>query len=415
MSLRASSLLVTSVLLACGADGAPSFEEPTSSASVIAGESDAENTATVLVQSAFSRCSGVLVARQGATGFVLTAAHCKDPTRVFVTSSRQACDEAAPSCVELAVDRFARNPSWIDGARGNDVMVIQVSGLAGTEAVVPMGEPDGFGVGTPIELSGFGLSNDANGELVDLGERRRAFTEVATVTPNGWPEGLAFAWHQSFDGPLGGGCSGDSGGPLYVGSGADKRVAGIFSSAYCDKDGLAARLSHSTPFVEAFIAGAPLPAPEESCDTCIASHLGDGSCDTQLDACGDDQACLDADSCYEVCDDDTCRAECLSASPSYVALATCLEAGCDAVCSGQAPGSGGGGGYGGAGAGAGGGGGTGSGDGPVRAEGEGDGCSTSARRAPSGLGLLLGCALLLARRPRGQRGPRKYSSSSAKS
>lgn len=331
----------------------PFDEEPSSpersdaaASSIIFGTPDEENQATVLVKSAASRCTGVLVAREGSKGFVLTAAHCDDPVEVFITAAMSECELPNGACLKATVTRSARHPSWVDGARSFDLQVVEIDGLVGDEQVVPIGNSlELVSLGTPLEFSGFGLSNNEAGVLVDLKTRLHSFSEVATLSPNGTEPNLNLAWAQSYDGPAGGMCSGDSGGPIYVGSGAEKRVIGVHSSGFCDRYGLGVLLAHLEPFIQAFISEQPLPAATETCDTCTARRLAD-NCASLATECVDDEGCLVADTCYTLCPDQACRAQCLVGDPGAELLAqivACGLEGCEELCGVEAPGSGAGG------------------------------------------------------------------------
>lgn len=327
--------LLAALLPACSAE-APEGGDGRAAEPIIYGTPDTQNLATVWVDAPTTFCTGTIIGKNGSTGYVLTAAHC---TADLVIETADYDDCSTPgACIVHNVTGTVTHPSWIKKASSLEFQVLTIDGVDANTPVVPIAhDPDGLALGTMIELSGYGYSNGPNGVLDNLHQRQHTTTTIHTLTPNGLPEGVAFLFKQSFDGPQGGGCNGDSGGPVYEGTGPNRRVVGVITSGNtgCDQYGIAARVSsQATQFIEAVINGSPLPPAADTCDTCRIETLA-GTCSKIALDCGYTFDCDDAETCWTLCPDDACRASCLKDLPGsamFLQEMQCLCGECAALC-----------------------------------------------------------------------------------
>ncbi len=333
LGLRWYAVALGLALVACGAgdpalgDPAPlplgSLEQP-----IINGNIDTTHDAVVLVGTSNSACSGTLIAKNGATAFVLTAAHCGDPEFVL-----QGDDYESPD-VYFSVAKSARHPGWKGTPPNYDFMMVQVSGAEASTPVIPAMSPaeDSLMAGATVRHVGYGKAGPAPGAATT--ERHELTGSLATAQP------ITLTYKQ----PNGGPCSGDSGGPqLTLGT---ERVAGVTSAGdvNCKISGVSGRVSavYDT-FIVPFINDSP-PA-QQTCDQCTqGATTGQSSgCYDKVKACLNDGPCGGLVSCLEACGagDQACVNGCASkygaGIAKYNAIFTCVcEVACVAECAGEA-------------------------------------------------------------------------------
>lgn len=261
-------------------------------------------------------CTATIIARDGSTGYALSAAHCvgglgsNAPLYLMCADSYDDCPGSA--CPTYEVTHYESHPQYA-GEVPHDILMLTFSGASGSTPVIPVaGANDGVGDGDAVEVSGFGLINGYNETPSDA--RRHAFS----VTEGNYSD--AFVVPQSYDGPYGGACNGDSGGPLMVGSGSSKRVVGVVSQGdeYCAEVGFYARVEYEYAFIAEYMNQ---PVPEQNCDQCFngAVNTAGGECSDELDACLADQPCEGLVMCLQECTSQACVNDCAADHPGGVA------------------------------------------------------------------------------------------------
>ncbi len=173
------------------------------------GELDTTNQA-VVAWLHNSKCSAVVIARQGFTGWAITAAHC---AALPLGSLYQGNDHNNPDRTYSVVEQFvhpefATNPAY-------NFALLQFSGAdASTPVMAPLAPfEDPVGVGTSLTFSGYG-----NTESGSTSRRYMGVVEALTVSPiEIYSESTVNAG------------SGDSGGAVIVQIGGEPRLAGTMS------------------------------------------------------------------------------------------------------------------------------------------------------------------------------------------
>lgn len=224
---------------------------------IVGGAAAPQDVATVaLVGSRGVYCSGVLLDPR----HVVTAAHClpphiDDPVDDLTVFFGVDFSQGGP---QIAVARAVAHPQWTRNSFTNDIGVIELvdaSPVAAPEYAHAL--PVELGVGSAVRAVGYGVSETKvpgvkrTGELTidEISERSLLMTGDGTVT-----------------------CSGDSGGPLYVGG----LVVGINSRSNCDSTALAERIDpHLDGFVADVVAGRALPTGTPDDD---GAHAVGGGC-----------------------------------------------------------------------------------------------------------------------------------------
>jgi hypothetical protein len=301
---------------------------------IIGGTLDTVNHATVALAPANSDaiCSGTIIAKNGTTGYVLTAAHCikGDPHSPTFPGS-----PPPPIAFVLQADDYKNcfqgqgNPALCDGVYSvtnvqvhpgfptapipmnqsitDDFAIITFSGATPTTPVVPPASSDGLAVGQNLELSGYGLTSYPNG----FTRQRHHIT-----LPVDQLFGLQIAFNQA--GPSGpeGACNGDSGGPAYKVIGGQQQVVGVtsFGDQGCAQLGVYGRVQAVYNDFIAPIIGAPVMV---TCDSCTLSAVNPGgSCFAQVQACQNDTGCNTLYDCLANCapNDNACVQTCANAA-----------------------------------------------------------------------------------------------------
>jgi len=291
-------------------------------------------------------CTATIIAVDGSTGYALSAAHCTAGVPTFGQGSPPSADYLwciddfddpcpGPTCVVYPIREMRFNPAY-DGGPGSDVSMLTFDQATEATAVIPLADlDDGLAEGDAIEVSGYGL---VEGFAQPTG-RRHAFTIIGDTSLD--PDtvalyGDAFEAPQSATGPHGGTCSGDSGGPVLVGSGAATRVVGTTSQGdqSCDLVGFYCRVSQ--PATYAFITSYMGIGPGDSCDACTAAAFS-VRCSDRYQACVSNGACNALLDCVNACTTGACADACSADHPDGVAgydalfaCAVCQE--CSTTC-----------------------------------------------------------------------------------
>lgn len=333
-------------------DGAAAEPTRSESAPIIGGTVDAENRSTVALlltsgSGAHGLCSGTVIARSGSTGYVLTAAHCVTGSvdKVIDAVDWRDCTPAgdASKCFASYVPTaWFADPSYDPTTHVHDFAIVTFAGATAATPITPVAAADDLSVGMPIELSGFGrtYAGTDNPALFQY-ERHHVTTAVGGLPP-------AFLHVDATTGKTA--CFGDSGGPAYIGQGADKLVVGVASAA--DQNCAIAALYGRVADVYASFILPSIPAPDAPgdappapvCESCLQGALSsvaqaDGVCGAERAACAADAHCDFVAKCVAACatPDQDCYVGCATGhTPGVVAfneLTNCLVCGaCAASC-----------------------------------------------------------------------------------
>lgn len=232
-------------------------------------------------------CSGTLIR----SDVVLTAAHCLDTARGGRTFSTMAPGSLAiyvgdrPATDLLShvygVVETVIHPSYDRRALRNDIALVRLARPI-TEAVTPVPElPASLGfssadIGSLVDFAGFGDTEDGG-----FGEKLHVILPLGGLgcTVAGCPDGGQAATQVSYAQGVGGPCSGDSGGPLFLHRGGQSYVGGItsYGDAYCLYYGVSTRVDAYTAWIGAF-AGAGEPPPPGDTDV-TGDSCGNQTCD----------------------------------------------------------------------------------------------------------------------------------------
>jgi hypothetical protein len=230
-------------VVGCASGEVDSYEELVGEdgAAIVGGTLDTINTPVVAVIGEIdgntTQCSGTIVQVAGGEGYVLGSAHCGEPQYVIEALDLEYCEGGGGSCTIHPVVDSAVHPLWTGGYE-YDFRMMRFSGAGPTTPVATLvGASDTLTVGQAIEVSGFGVKN-LRGNLVSNTHRRHAFNTIDDLFA------LNIVIEQSYTAGFGGVCSGDSGGPLFVG-GRQKLVVGVtaLGDVNCDAFGVFGRVS----------------------------------------------------------------------------------------------------------------------------------------------------------------------------
>lgn len=305
-------------------DSTPSESTEWSDEPIISGMLDNVNNATVAVGESFGNqygifCSGTIIARNGATGYALTAAHCvqgQNPNFLVVGADHN-CASFGNCIATYDVTQATIHPSY-DGSVDSpyDIAVLTFTGANANTPIVPaIDTADGLSVGEVLELSGYGKTVTGEFNNDNNTQRRRVNVAVDQLS------NAQIAFDQS--GPThAGSCSGDSGGPAYKLFNGQKRVVGVtsFGDSDCDQLGVYVRVSaHYNSFI-APIIGAPVV---EDCNSCFQASTGPGgACEGAVDACFGNASCAALAECLNACaaGDQACVNNCAAANQAGIDL-----------------------------------------------------------------------------------------------
>jgi MYXO-CTERM domain-containing protein len=261
-------------------------------------------------------CTGTTIAKVGASGIFLTAAHCvavtdgmgrlavplkiAAPNELFIVPGPDWDASLAQGLYYGVVDVQA-HPSFDGNVRSPyDIAVVRYVGTIATSPVIPAITPeeDKLAVGSPITLVGFGKTEMTGANS----QRRRVDRPIEQLTSQ------QFTYDQR---DSKGACQGDSGGPALVQTPGGLRVAGVtsFGDPDCTTAGASVRVSPYTSFIQSFVSKAPAML---DCPECTLAVVGPGNpcvassatCSNPDTSCGKYLACAAActtQSCVNTC------------------------------------------------------------------------------------------------------------------
>jgi hypothetical protein len=341
-----SCVLLGLIPASCAPGGSAGERSGKASEPIFYGKPDTDDEACVAIQLPGGLCTGTIIAKKGSTGYVLTAAHCFErqppPSAVQVGQGNDpfAQNPGGGADVVYPVISYAVHPQYRPG--DYDIALVTI-GEATNAPVIPALQPteDTLNVGTPVEFVGYGRT-----ESETLGIR---LTVNGTISNSPYSASPAlgprqFEYVQTPD--VGGPCQGDSGGPAFVGTGPNKRVAGVtsYGDADCTIFGVSSRTSgYWADFIAPRIGATTMPPPPATCSECIgtATAANTGACRTSWARCEKGACTRPTDccatflDCYTDCgeNDAACQNSCFATFPNgksqYDAYSSCI---CDQQC-----------------------------------------------------------------------------------
>ena len=324
------SLLTVSLGVGCAPpeDSAPEQQEqaPEPGAQIYYGDNDTANDAVVFLYSNQGyACSGTIIAKNGGTAYVLTAAHC-DGMDYVIQDDDISCAFNNPNACDNIWDVSSQvvHPNYNGNAGdGYDFSIITITGASSAPVIPVTTTPDGVGMNSQVTIVGYGETE--TGESSDV--RQQITMPVAQV----------YSLFLEFDQEDGGACHGDSGGPAIF----NGKVVGVtsFGGDSCAGNG-AFGYDGRVAAVYNWIAGITGAAVVENCDTCFADEVQSqgGQCAPQVDACLGNNACNSLAACIGECTTNACVQGCANDSTQaaidmYNAIFDCWCVACATLCS----------------------------------------------------------------------------------
>jgi hypothetical protein len=315
MRRTAYSLLLAAsnvaALTGCGAPEPPRETVQQTATPIYGGSVDTAHDAVVfLYANAGYACSGTIIATNGSSGYVLTAAHCDGMDYVIMADNLSCLNNS--SCAGIwQIAQQTVHPSYTgDVGDGYDFSLIRFIGAnASTPVIAAASTPDGAAAGANIDLVGYGVT-----EFGDTDNR------MHVVMPIDGVDGLFVAVDQTGGE---GTCSGDSGGPGILGG----KVVSVtsFGDNGCNEYGVGGRVQTVyNSYIAPFIGATP---PALTCDECLqVSTLPGGACGAATDACFANSSCSSLVECLDPCTTQACVDSCAnqysSTTRSSIASAT---------------------------------------------------------------------------------------------
>lgn len=217
---------------------------PPCAEAILNGELDTTNQA-IGVWLHGSKCSGVMIARVGSTGWVLTAALCVNG---ILGQFNEGNDHNSPVRTYTVVEAIV-HPDYATTPSKNFAL-LRVSGVdASTPTLSPLAPfEDHVTTGTTVTLSGYGLT-----ESGDTSWRHSGLVDLTTVSPT-----------EFVSGPSVYAGSGDSGGAAIVSAPGEPRLAGIIT--HSDSATYTACSRVSAVYIGFLVENIGLPYPPFSAD-----------------------------------------------------------------------------------------------------------------------------------------------------
>jgi hypothetical protein len=319
---------------------------------IVGGAADPTDTAVMSLlhsdqmgtQVAVEACTGTTIAKQGASGIFLTAAHCvvhfsspgvvavpivpADPATLAILPGADYLVSYNQGLLFGVVDVKVHPQYNGDATSPYDLAVLRYVGATDAMPVIPALSPaeDTLAKGSTITLVGYGTT-----ETNAQNTQRRKVDKVIDVLSS-----LSIQYQQT-DGK--GGCEGDSGGPGLLQTPNGLRVAAVTSGGdmACTQFGISVRVSSLYAFVQAFIDAAPKTLDCGECS--LASAAPDNACFPLEVACrGGSSPCGQFITCLTPCTTAACVNDCRARNSKgaldYFAVAKCQCSGmCSSACS----------------------------------------------------------------------------------
>jgi hypothetical protein len=340
-----SCVVLALIPASCTPGGSAGERSGKASEPIFYGKPDTDDAACVVIQLPGGLCTGTIIAKNGSTGYVLSAAHCfeRQPPPSSIQVGQGTDPFGVGADVIYPVTAYAVHPQYRQG--DYDIALLTI-GEAANAPVIPAlkASEDTLNVGSAVEFVGYGRTeNDTLGKRLTVNGTiaNSPYSPAPALGPR------QFEYIQTPD--VGGPCQGDSGGPAFVGTGANKRVAGVtsYGDADCTIFGVSTRVS---AFYDDFIAprigtGSTNPPPA-TCSQCIgtATAANTGACRTQWARCAEGACAAPTDccatflDCYSACgeSDAACQQSCSTRFPTgrsqYDIYSSCI---CDQQCTTQ--------------------------------------------------------------------------------
>jgi MYXO-CTERM domain-containing protein len=277
-------------------------------------------------------CTGTIVAKNGGTGYVLTAAHCvndnADPPAYVILGPDYSTSQTA-----FPVTNYKADPQYDAQSSSHDFGMMTISGVGAQTPTIPVMTPaqDNLKVGSTVRFVGYGRTenNDQNSKRFYVDGKLQ---DVYALTVD---------YSQQNGGP----CEGDSGGPSLSTVGGQEVVSTVTSSGdqTCTQYGLSGRASAVwDTFINPYITGGQ--GGQQTCDQCFQSATqGQGACVNEVQACLNDADCKAMVQCFQNCaqGDQNCVNDCAKQHQAGVAIynkiGDCVcTTGCKTECGGEA-------------------------------------------------------------------------------
>ncbi|MGC4116221.1 MAG: hypothetical protein QM765_16915 [Myxococcales bacterium] len=338
----------------CAPSGEP-LQIASTAKPIVWGTADTTHTAVVALLGSSSQgiygCTGTVVKMSGTTGYVLTAAHCCNPSKPSIlyigndyTAAINWLANGGTGTLPAGTYRVqsgsvAAHPGYDPYGQipTTDFCMLKATLPAGTAVIPAASSPDGVALNVTTEFVGYGVTESS----VDNTLRRHASSSIDQDVQSDY-----FEYTEGGVTHKGGPCEGDSGGPALLPSGvaqSQQRVVGVTS--YGDQDctnyGVSMRVASENspggfiynylndgtdagvPTADAGTATCAFTTNDPTCDSCIC-----GPCGNEADACDADPTCV---SCITSVNP---PASCNN-NAAYVAFGTCYMNTCQAACNGS--------------------------------------------------------------------------------
>jgi len=292
--------------------------------SIVGGSNDTTHQA-VVAWIHNGKCSATIVARQGSTGYALTAAHCVNGNagELRQGNNHNNPDRTYPVTTWTVHPGYALSDAY-------DVAMVQFSGADAATPILPMltAAQDNINTGMSLDAVGYGITPNNN-------STRRHVQLVVDFDSE-----LLIGYDQTSSGI----CSGDSGGSSLHTIASTEYVAGVHSfttGTNCTGNevlGVDIRVSAVLDtFINPYINGQPTGT--QTCDQCIDAHYWLGECGDESAACGANNFCGSYRDCLNACNSYSCQVACGVDNPNgkwqFDLISSCICSTCSVECAGD--------------------------------------------------------------------------------